>query len=156
MIVVSDTSPLNYLLLIEAINLLPQLYGSVIIPEAVRRELTTAAAPEQVRRWAGTLPDWITVRPPSVVLPFLLDAGEKEAISLALELGADLILMDERRGRRIAEAQGLRVTGILGLLEEAARRGFIDLAEALARLQQSGFYVSEKMAASLLNRHASE
>ena len=154
MIVVSDTSPINYLLLLDAVGLLPQVYGTVIIPESVRQELTHTSAPAQVRLWAANMPSWVTVRPPRVVIPLSLDIGEQEAISLALELRAEVILIDERRGRRIAEAQGLKVTGLLGLLEEAGHRGLINLADALAQLQQTDFHVSASLVASLLERNA--
>lgn len=145
MIVVSDTGPINYLLWIDAIDLLPQLYRTVVIPEAVRQELSHPNAPERVRQWAAALPDWITVRTPNTVLTLPVDVGEQEAICLALELRADLLLMDDRPGREVAEAQALTVTGTLGVLGQAAQRGLLDLEQALERLGQTNFRVTSAL-----------
>lgn len=142
MIVVSDTGPLNYLLWIDAIDLLPQLYGSVIIPEAVRQELAHTNAPERVRQWAAALPEWVSVRTPAALLTLPLDIGEQEAISLAVEIDADLLLIDDRPGREVAEAQALIVTGTLGVLVLAAQHGLLDLEQALDRLRQTNFRVT--------------
>jgi len=90
MIVVADTSPLNYLLLIEEINLLPAIFGHVLLPPAVLHELQHPKASPIVRQWAASLPMWLEVRPvaPAVIPELMaLDAGEREAIQLALELG---------------------------------------------------------------------
>ncbi|MDQ2800149.1 MAG: DUF3368 domain-containing protein [Armatimonadota bacterium] len=156
MIVVSDTGPLNYLLQIEAIEILPALYGSVILPEIVRQELLHPNAPEIVRTWAGQLPDWVVVRQPQSFLPLLLDEGERAAISLAVEIQAELILVDERRGRQAAEAQALAVTGTLGILANAARNGLLNFAEAIARLNQTSFYIAPELLAKLLHPEAAE
>lgn len=108
--VVSDTSPLNYLVLVDHINLLPQLYGQVLIPESVLMELSATETPQLVRNWAANLPDWIEVSP---VTPIddtgltRLHAGERDAISLALTVKADAVLLDERLGRQEAEKRGL-------------------------------------------------
>jgi len=87
-IVVSDASPLNYLVLINAVELLPKLFNEVYVPPKVIEELQRPKTPEIVRRWAKSLPDWITVRAPNVQLIFAvrLDPGEVHAISLAKEL----------------------------------------------------------------------
>jgi len=148
-IVVSDTSPFNYLLLLEAVEVLPRLYGSVIVPEAVRQEMLHRRAPKVVRSWASQLPHWIIIRRPQVLLPLPLDAGERAAISLAVEVDASLILMDERRGRQEAQARELQTIGTLGILVNAAGAGLLDLADALAKLQQTDFYVSEKLIKTL-------
>ena len=110
MIVVADASPLNYLILIGAADVLPALYGSIRIAPAVASELSVAGAPDAVRRWFETKPDWLAVTAPQDISdPRLahLDAGEREAITLAIELRADLMLMDERDGRASAQACGL-------------------------------------------------
>jgi predicted nucleic acid-binding protein len=106
--VVSDTSPLNYLILIEQINLLPQLYTRVLIPGSVFEELSAPESPNLVRTWAADLPDWLKVSPfVPVPDPHLnrLHAGERDAISLALQVKADVVIMDERRGREEAEKE---------------------------------------------------
>lgn len=134
MIVVADTSPINYLLLIGHVDILSALYERVLIPSSVRQELTSAGSPEAVRSWARALPDWCEERIVATTIDadlVRLDDGEREAIQLALESGIDTVLMDEIEGRRAAQRRNLRVTGTLGVLEAAARRGWIDLSEAI-------------------------
>ena len=89
MIVVSDTSPINYLVLIELQDLLPKLLDRVLIPEAVHRELQSTEAPDPIKRFLAEAPDWLEVRASPEIAPTLrhLDAGEREAISLALSSG---------------------------------------------------------------------
>ncbi len=106
MVVVADTSPLNYLVLIEAADILPSLYGSIHIAPATASELGAPGAPEQVRRWYENKPDWLVVVAPRHSEDSRLDhldAGEREAITLAMELKADLVLIDERDGRIAAQ-----------------------------------------------------
>lgn len=156
MIVVSDTSPINNLAAINHLHLLQQLYEIVFIPEAVYRELTE---PDLVV--AGSIEvqtlDWIQTRTVTnlIVIEALaneLDRGEAEAIALALELGAEQVLIDERRGRRIAARFNLRYTGILGILVEAKNRGLIsDLKPLLdALINQAGFWVAAPLYNSVL------
>jgi predicted nucleic acid-binding protein len=105
MIVVADTTPLNYLILIGEIELLPALYRTVLVPQAVHRELQHPRTPPQVRSWASAIPSWCEVRsitsPPASALTEL-DAGEQEAIQLALDTGIDTVLIDETEGRQAA------------------------------------------------------
>lgn len=92
MIVISDTSPINYLGLVDEIGLLPKLFGEIIIPQVVLSELERIEAPKEVRAWLATNPDWLEVRSVSAIdLTITLGAGECEAISLAKEINADLI-----------------------------------------------------------------
>jgi len=101
--VVADTSPLNYLVLIHQINLLPDLYGRVLIPESVLNELSAIETPQLVRNWATNLPEWIEVSPATPIDDAelrRLHAGERDVISLALTVHAEAVLMDERRGRK--------------------------------------------------------
>ena len=124
-VVVADISPLNYLTLIELIDVLPRLYGRVVIPQEVLSELTSPAAPREVREWAKTLPDWIEVRSvPVSDDPALsnLDAGERSAIALAQSETNALLLIDEAAGRREASRRGISNTGTLGILRAGARR----------------------------------
>src|SRR6185437_15542920 len=98
MIVVADTSPINYLVLIGEIQLLPALFGQVLVPKAAFQELQHPKTPVQVRRWIAHSPAWLDVRTVSPIPnPGLmnLDIGEREAIQLALELGITTVLMDE-------------------------------------------------------------
>ena len=131
-VVVADTGPLNYLVQIDAIELLPALFGRIIVPSAVHKELIHPRTPAVVRAWADEVPDWLEVRPNSahpIDIPahFLLDEGESAAIGLASDIGADLILMDDRDGVAFARAQGFAVTGTLGVLDLAAQRNLIDM-----------------------------
>jgi uncharacterized protein len=118
MIVVSDTTPLNNLILIDSAHVLPALFGRVYAPSAVIRELAHPRSPEPVRRWTVSLPDWLTVQDPTRIDPSLrLGPGEAAALALAEELKADWVLLDERKGSRVAKSRGLRVAGTLGIIE---------------------------------------
>jgi predicted nucleic acid-binding protein len=86
MIVVSDTTPLNYLILIETVHVLPATFGRVYVPSAAIEELSHWRSPEAVRTWASSPPEWITVQDPTHAGPSKLGRGEMAAISLALEL----------------------------------------------------------------------
>jgi predicted nucleic acid-binding protein len=136
-LVVSDTSPLNYLILCEAQHVLESLFDQVLIPPAVWREMQDDKSPEPVKQWAKTLPRIVKVQAPTRVDSSLgLDEGEQEAICLALEVKANAVLLDERRGREKAKQLGLTAIGILGVLEAAAIRGLIDFPAIVQRLTQ--------------------
>lgn len=147
MIVVADTSPLNYLILIGYVDVLEALYRHVTIPPAVRDELLHPSAPPSVRAWMQTPPHWLEVRTPghtTLTLSTDLDEGEREAIALACENGAgSTLIIDERAGRREAMRLGLRITGTLAILEEADKRGLLDLRQAIERLRRTTFKVSD-------------
>ena len=145
-VVVSDTSPINYLILIDAIFVLPELFTSVVIPKAVSEELQHAQTPEPVKEWLHDLPEWAQIAEAAAVDNTLkLDAGEKEALALAQELGGVPILMDERKGRVVAKSFGLITTGTLNILEEAAVKNLIDIEEALRKLNETSFYLSAEL-----------
>lgn len=141
MIVISDTSPLTALLSTGEADILPQLFTEVVIPEAVRDEL---------RRSHSQLPPWLRVavvqnQAQARQYAQIVDAGEAEAIELAKELHADQLLMDERKGRRLAVREGVAVIGLLGVVLLARRNQIIPSARALIeRLQQeAGMYLAE-------------
>jgi predicted nucleic acid-binding protein len=155
MIVVADTSPLHYLVLIEQIAVLSLLYGQVIVPSVVCEELQRPQTPEVVRLWIAHPPPWLDLRPPRAEndLGLLrLGVGERQAILLAQATGADVLLIDERHGRRVARSRALRTLGTLGILDEAAARGLLDLPAALTRLQATNFRVTHEMVQVLLDR----
>jgi predicted nucleic acid-binding protein len=156
MLVVADTSPINYLVLLEHTALLPRLYTRVILPPAVIRELLDPEAPEVVRHWAAALPPWCEVRRPASLSESEalghLGAGEQEAIILAQELRADILLIDEEDGRRAALARALTITGTIGLLERGAERGLIDLPSTLSRLLTTSFRVRDEIVQAALAR----
>lgn len=153
MIVVADTSPINYLVLIEEIDVLAKMYGRVVIPPAVRDELLRPSAPGIVRGWIGQMPSWLEVHAPANAPDASLaefDPGERDAILLAGELGADQLIVDDRQGRRAAESRGIPVMGTLGVLREAAAHGLVNLPRAVERLQRTSFYIAPEILARLL------
>ncbi len=145
MIVVSDTTPLNYLILLDAADVLPTLFARVYTPSAVIHELAHSRSPERVRHWVNPPPFWLNVQDPTRIGSSLsLGPGETAAIALALELKADWILLDERKGSRKAEGCGLRVAGTLAIIEEAGVRNLLDYDDALSRLvSDTTFYVTD-------------
>ncbi len=152
MVVVTDTTPLNYLVLIGQIDVLPQLFARVLVPEAVMVELRNPQAPPAVHTWAtNPLPEWLEIRKPRVLDASLgfLGAGESAAIALAQEVEAGIVLIDERVGRREAARRGLRVAGTLAVLDEAGRRGLLDFKVALEHLRQTSFRLSPTLLRAL-------
>ena len=152
-LVVADTGPLHYLVLTGDIELLPKLFERVLVPQVVRDELANAEAPQAVRDWIARAPGGLDVRPahPGAddVAVAKLDDGERAAIALALAVKAELVLMDDREGVGIARGRGLAVTGTLGVLDLAARRGLIDLAAAFERLKTTTFYYRQGLLEAL-------
>jgi len=152
--VVSDTSPLHYLVECEAIEILPALFQEILIPPTVHRELQHPNTPRPVRAWAQLLPTWVKVRAPAVLDDSLdVDQGEKEAICLAREVQAVAILMDDRKGRAEAVRCGLRVAGTVGLLEAAAGRGLLDFVVSIQRLRQTSARLDEELIQAALTRN---
>lgn len=130
-------------LLIGHIDLLPQLFERIFIPSLVYDELRHPSATGPVREWADTLPAWQEVLPVAASGdPAFqsLDDGEKSALTLATTLGADLILIDDRKTAAVALQKGFEITGTLGLLTRSAQRGLLDLAGALDRLKLTNFH----------------
>ena len=152
MIVVADTSPINYLLLIDQIDLLPRLFQQVIIPDVVRDEMLDSSAPLVIQQWIANPPPWLVVQAVSVTDETLnsLDPGEQAAITLAQTLPADLLIIDERLGRRTASERGIPIIGTLGILDDAANKGLIELTDAITRLQQTNFRISRRIIQTLL------
>ncbi len=143
MVVVADTSPINYLVLIGQSDLLKQLYQQILIPPAVLKELKHPGAPKTVRDWAVSHPPWLEVLNPktSIMLPHL-DPGENESIALAAEMHAEMVLIDDQAGRQEAIRRGLKVAGTLSILDEADQAGLVIFDEAVAELQATSFRVS--------------
>jgi len=150
MTVVSNTSPLRYLIAVGRVDLVQQIFGHVLIPRAVERELTDPSTPEAVQQWMAQRTAWLEIRasrPPDAELARRLDKGEAEAIQLAIDLRADFLLIDEFCGRNIATACGLVVIGALGILLESYRQRRIENPlEILAQLRASRFHVSRRLA----------
>ncbi len=157
MLVVADTSPLHYLVLVDAVSILPSRFGRIRIPRAVMDELQHTRTPQPIGVWLASSPAWLDMRPvgdASDTALAHLDRGEREAIFLAWELGAGLLLMDDWEGRQEARRRALTVTGTLGLMERAAQRGLLDLRTTLARLQATNFYLPVDLVRELLVRDA--
>ena len=128
-VVVTDSSPIRALHHLRLLSLCQDLYGSVIVPEAVQNELRspTATCPKiEISEHPGFEVRTPRSNPVELGVPSDLDPGETQAITLALELEADLLLMDERKGTEAARRLGLYTIGVFGILLEAKRRALID------------------------------
>jgi len=151
MSIVSNASPLINMARIQQLDLLRRLYGELTVPEAVWREVVVEGAGQpgakeiEVASWIRVQP--VTNRELVQALRQELDAGESEAIALALESGAEFLLMDERLGRETALHMGVRRTGLIGALVEAKRKGLISEVKPLlnALRDVAGFRVSEAL-----------
>lgn len=158
MIVVSDASPLTNLARIGQLQILKLLYERIVIPTAVRDELK---AGERLGAHASFLDnaDWIVVQSPAdkkAVARLLtsLDLGEAEAIVLALETRADLLLMDERAGRRIAAQFDIRTVGLMGTLLLAKRRKLISQVTPVVDqlISQCGFWIDQQLRQEIMRQ----
>jgi predicted nucleic acid-binding protein len=149
MIVVADTSPLRYLILIDEVDLLPRIFGEVVISDAVLSELMHENSPEALTSFVSDRPEWIKLehldKPIEIGLSAYLDIGESESIQLAEQLNAELLLIDERKGRMIAKQRGLNIIGTFGVLLQAQQRNLVDLETALEKLEKEDFYLSAKL-----------
>jgi uncharacterized protein len=154
--VVSNTSPLIGLARIGRLDLLKALYGALTIPEAVWQEVVVAGADQpgadQVKDADWIQTRGVTNRQLVRALQQELDAGEAEAIALALEVEADLLLMDERLGRNTAHHLGLKYIGSLGVLIEAKHKSLINAVkpELNSLRDAAGFRISERLYARVL------
>lgn len=143
-LVVADSGPIRYLVVIGLVDVLPQLYKRVVLPAEVVVELTHPNAPAEVQNWASRLPGWIEVRnasQPDSKLIETLDAGEAAAIALAKEIRADMVLLDEKEARHVAVGLNLRISGTIGVLEAAAELGLISLADSFRKLLGTNFRI---------------
>jgi predicted nucleic acid-binding protein len=106
-LVIADTGPVNYLILIGHIDLLPRMFERVVLPAAVHAELSTSLAPPAVQRWMADFPAWLEIaETPAAAVSTGIHKGEAAAIALAVAMHADLVLIDDRRGVRAAKQQG--------------------------------------------------
>jgi predicted nucleic acid-binding protein len=154
-VIVSDSSPIRYIVLIGEARIIGMLYGRILIPEAVYSELQQQQTPESVRAWLRNSVECVEVVPAKqlqteALVSSALHSGERAAIGLALYLNADLLLMDERAGTEEARRLGLNVTGTLGILARGAERGFVDLNAAVDKLRATNFRISPEILAQIL------
>jgi len=154
MIVIADSSPLITLINIGHAGILQTLFREVVIPPQIATELATAKRPQAVRNFIADCPPWLRVQAPAMVEPIpRLHEGECAAISLAGELKADLLLIDETGGRAAALARRLRITGTIGILLRAAGQGLLDLADAFARIKRTDSWISPKLLDAELEKY---
>jgi predicted nucleic acid-binding protein len=147
---------MNYLVLIEHVDVLPVLFERIVLPSVVQAELSHPSAPASVRDWISQPPSWLEIaEAPPIVRTGPIHPGEAAAIELALSLHADLLLIDDRAGVSFAKQKGLRVTGTLGVRDLAASRGLINFKEAIARLRSTSFRLPETILTALIEKHDS-
>ncbi|HEX4964713.1 MAG TPA: DUF3368 domain-containing protein, partial [Thermoanaerobaculia bacterium] len=141
---------------IEEIDILPALFGQIYIPEKVAAELKHPKAPSRLRMWMARPPVWLEIAAVRErAFPGLeqLQAGERETIQLTEELGAALVILDDRRAREAALRRGMEVTGLLGVLGRAADRKLIVLSQAFERLRQTTFRTEPRFLKAFLDRY---
>jgi predicted nucleic acid-binding protein len=146
-LVVADTSPLLTLARIDRLDLLETQFERIHAPKPVWNELTTGdEGVDELRILRDR--DVVTILPSertdlSVEIGRELDAGETAALADAIEQNADLVLLDERDGRRVARRHDLNVTGVIGMLLRGTRAGTVDLQAALDALRGAGFWIDD-------------
>jgi len=151
--IIADTSPLNYLILIDAVEILPALFQEVVVPRAVQQELLVPKATKKVQTWIENAPPWLKVTAVGKIDESIrLGDGETEAISLAIELSATAILLDDKAARFLAKEKDLKVMGTLGTLKLADEHKLFDFKTAVERLRATNFRISKILLEELLNR----
>ncbi len=151
MIVVGDASPIIGLAAVGKLNILKKLYENIYIPEAVYQEIAVSGDGQPGSSEVKS-EEWIISHPVRDInffkaLRIELDEGEAEAIALAIEIKAELILIDEKLARNVALRLGLNVVGVLGILAEAKRQMIIDeLKPAIdALIKNAGFRIGSDL-----------
>ena len=156
MLIVSDTSALSVLAETAMLCLLPALFRQIVITESVHRECQDVGAPLELRAWIENPPDWLSIVPdPVTLLPEVsaLDNGEATSVTLAWNHRPHChLIFDEKRGRRIAKALGLSMTGVLAVIADAANLGLVKFDNALKRLIAADFHVSNEVIATVRRR----
>jgi len=140
-------------ILTNVVEYLPGLFTQVLVPPAVIHELANVDSPAKVRDWIASPPNWLKiVTPRNAPDTFGLDLGETQAILLGEEYGIKSILIDERKGNRVARERGFRVVGTLAIIERFAERGWIDFEDIIARLRLTTFRYSEPLIVQIRER----
>jgi predicted nucleic acid-binding protein len=154
-VVVSDTTPLHYLILVGQETILQKLYGKVLIPPAVLMELSHASAPVQISNWATNPPAWVTVAMPGSIPERYdsLDFGERQALALATEIHADLVLLDDKVARRVALKELMHVKGTLGIVADAAKANLLDFAETVELLQRTSMHLDQDVVDEVIQEY---
>lgn len=158
MIIVSDTTPLHYLVQIGKVDILEKLFEHVIIPQAVFNEMQQEKTPSEVRTWIESHPSWLEVRGASSTFTSQkkLGDGEREAIALALELRAHALLIDDRDGVKEARRNNIPVITTPIILDVGAQRKLLDLPDAFDQLsKETNFRMPpHEVTAEMLTRDA--
>jgi predicted nucleic acid-binding protein len=154
-VVVSDTTPLHYFILVGRECVLEKLYGKVLIPPAVLMELRHVSAPREISKWAANLPAWITVASPASIPGRYdgLDLGERQALALATEIHADLVLVDDKVARRVALRELMKVKGTLGIVADAAKANLLDFVETLEHLQRTSMHLDQDVVNEVIREY---
>ena len=142
MTIISDTTPLRYLIEIEKAYTLESLFGRVIIPQAVLNDLQRPKTPRPVKEWIVNHPAWLEVRQADLSLytpQKRIGPGEREAFALALELQADAVLLDDKGAMVEAKRLGLVTIRTFDILERAAKENLLDLPETIDRIKRTSF-----------------
>ena len=135
--------------------MLAQLAEKTVLPVSVQAELVHRAAPDAVRAWALAPPAWVAVRAATQLVEAKdISPTDREAIALAKELRAAVLLMDDKQARRCGERLGVVTIGTVGLLEVAATRGLVSLPAALKRLRGTSCFLTEDLIENALERDA--
>ena len=152
-VVVSDTSPVCYLIMTDVVEYLPQLFREVLVPPAVVSELASLGSPAKVQQWVASPPAWLKIIAPKNAPDSLgLDLGETQAIWLGEEHGVKSILIDERKGTRVARERGFRVAGTLAIIERFAERGWVNFEDVITHLRLTTFRYNEQMIIDIRKR----
>lgn len=154
-VVVSDTTPLHYLILVGQDSVLETLHGRVFIPPGVLAELGHASAPVRISKWAAKPPAWVTVAAPETI-PGRYDAlgfGERQALALAVEIKADLVLLDDKVARRAALRDLIKVKGTLGIVADAAKAGLLDFVETVKALQRTSMHLDQEFVREIVDEY---
>jgi predicted nucleic acid-binding protein len=141
-IIVSDTTPLRYLIEIEEVQILEKLFGKIIIPEKVAEELQRPKTPQKVKDWMQAQPAWLEVRRADLSLfapQKKIGDGEREAFALALELKADAVLLDDEGAEVEARRLNIPTIRLFAILETAAEGELLDLPQALDAMRKTSF-----------------
>jgi len=154
-VVVSDTTPLHYLILIGRESILEKLYGSIIVPPAVLAELSHSSAPAKISSWAANPPAWLSVATPRGIPDRFasLDVGERQALILAKEMNAAWVLLDDKVARRFAERELLKVKGTLGIVADAAMANLVDFARTMEELQRTSMHLDAELVAEVVRQY---
>ena len=155
MIIVSDTTPISELAKVDHLDLLPKLFGKVVIPQGVFDELQVGEHPAAQLVQNLSWLEVVTVDNQQLVRElqqsFKLDLGESEAIALAEEISASQLLIDERAARKVAMARKLPLIGTVGILLLAKRRGLLDsVKDVLDEMQEQGMRISDRLYVQVL------